>query len=131
MKLYHHDLEIELDDTWWAEAGMDGFVPHNRAYRVDRGLANGKEIFEIPIDEVSPVIRGPGVAYFVKERVLDILNGFRNDDEIRPVEIGLEPPGSKFCYKVTDGCHRFYCSLAAGFSHVPAVEGFDIHTLDQ
>jgi hypothetical protein len=39
MKLYHHDLQIELDDTWWAEAGMDGFVPHNRAYRVDRGAA--------------------------------------------------------------------------------------------
>ena len=76
MKLYHHDLQIELDDTWWAEAGMYGFVPHNRAYRVDRGLANGKEIFEIPIDEVHHVIRAPGVAYFVKERVLEILRVF-------------------------------------------------------
>ncbi len=131
MILHHYDLKIEFDDTWWAEAEMDGFVPHNRAYRVDRGATNGTELFEIQIDEVAPVIRNPGIAYFVKKRALEILNGFRNDEEIPPVEIAFEPPGSKFRYRLLDGCHRFYCSLAAGFSHVPAVEGFDINTLDQ
>ena len=25
MKLRHYDLEIELRDDWWAEAGMTGF----------------------------------------------------------------------------------------------------------
>ena len=132
MKLCHHDLQIELDDTWYTEAEMDGFVPLTRTYLVNADAANGRKLFDIRIDEVRPVKRNPGVGIFndnqeasARERVVSILRGFRTGSAIPPVEIVLEPPDSQFRYRLIAGVHRFYCSLAAGFSHVPAVEGFD------
>ena len=49
MQLCHHDLQIELDDSWWTEAGMEGFVPATRAYRVNDEGVNGQKLFEIRI----------------------------------------------------------------------------------
>jgi hypothetical protein len=133
MIFYHHDLNIELDDAWWAEAQMAGFVPLSRAYRVDVAGAKRQRIVEARIDEVGPVRRNPGIGIFNKndemtarERVLRILNGFRSNAAIPPIELVDAPAGSPFRYKLTAGTHRLYCSLAAGFTHVPAVEGFDI-----
>jgi hypothetical protein len=136
MKFHHHDLEIELDDTWWEEAGMKSFTPLTNAYCTNIEAANGKEIFIVKIVEVSPVRRNPGVAIFntcadatAKDRVISILTGFRTSSTIPPVEVVSEPEGSNFRYKLVHGAHRFYCSLAAGFSHVPAIKGFDINTI--
>lgn len=129
MKIHHHDLEIELDDTWWEEVGMKNFAPKTIAYRVNIKAANGLEIFKVRIDEVSPVRRNPGVGIFndnnvatAKDRVESILNGFLTGSVIPPVEVVPEPKGSNYRYKLVHGAHRFYCSLAAGFSHVPAIE---------
>ena len=131
MKLCHHDLQIELDDTWWAEAGMQGFVPLTRAYLVNNDSVKGRKLFEVRIIEVRPVIRNPGVGIFndnkeasAKDRVVSIFKGFRTGSPIPPIEVVFEPDGSNFRYKLVAGVHRFYCSLAAGFSHVPAVEGW-------
>ncbi|MCL4501827.1 MAG: hypothetical protein M1438_08205 [Deltaproteobacteria bacterium] len=131
MKLCHLDLQIELDDTWWAEASMQGFVPLNRAYCVSNDAAGGRRLFEVRIIEVKPLIRDPGVGIFndnkeasAKDRVISILKGFRTRSPIPPVEVVFEPADSNFRYKLVAGVHRFYCSLAVGFSHVPAVEGW-------
>ena len=138
MKLFHHNLEIDLDDTWWAEAKMKNFIPKSSTYRVDLDATKGRPVFEININEVRPVKRNPGVGIFndsvetsAKTRVVSILRGFVADEGIPPVEVVLEPSDSAYSYKLVAGVHRFYCSLAAGFSHVPAVEGFDINTLNQ
>jgi hypothetical protein len=133
MIFYHRDLKIQLDDSWWAEAQMGGFVPSSNAYRVDVAAAKGQRVFEARIDEIGPVQRKPGVGIFnsneemtARQRVLRILYGFRTSAAIPPIELVDAPAGSPFRYKLTAGTHRLYCSLAAGFSHVPAVEGFDI-----
>lgn len=133
MKIYHHDLQIEIDDKWLTETGMDDFIPSTRAYLVDIEAAKGRELFEIKIEDVRPVKRSPGVGIFndnekasARDRVVSILRGFRAGSAIPPVKVVFEPTGSKFRYKLVAGTHRFYCSLAAGFSHVWAVEWFDI-----
>ncbi len=126
MKLCHHDLQIELDDSWRAEAGMDGFVPKTRAYRVNDERVNGQKLYEIRIDEIKPVERNPGVPIFRnKKDVIRILRGFAAGSTIPPIEIVFEPPNSKYRYRLVDGTHRLYCSLAAGFSHIPAIEGWE------
>jgi hypothetical protein len=137
MKFFHHDLQIELDDAWWAEAEMNNFIPTEKTYRVDIEAAKGKKVFDIRIDEVSPVRRNPGVGIFndnreasARDGVVSLLRGFRTGSAIPPVEIAPEPAGGDFRYKLVAGAHRFYCSLAAGFSHVPAVEGSDINALN-
>lgn len=138
MKFKHHDMEIELDDSWWREAGMSCFFPTSKTYRVDTNSCRGCRVNEIPIEEVGPVHRVPSVGIFndneeatARERVVFILKGFRAGDAIPPVKVVLQSAGAEFQYKLVAGAHRLYCSLAAGFSHIPAIEGFDINALDE
>lgn len=131
MKIYHHDLQIELADSWWIEAGLEGFFPKTRAYLVSDEGIKGRKLYEVRIDEIRPVERNPGVAIFRnKNDVIRILQGFKSGSAIPPIDIVFELPDSKFRYKLVDGTHRLYCSLAAGFSHVPAVVGVEFGKLD-
>jgi len=131
MKFTHHGLQVEMPDDWWTEAGMRGFVPAFTAYRVNHSLF--KNVREVPIKDVGPVSRNSGVGIFkdseeegsARERVLRILRGFRFDNAIPPVEIVEGQAGYPYRYKLVHGAHRFYCSLAAGFSCVPSIGGFD------
>ena len=119
MKLIHNDLEIELSDEWWAEVGMDDFVPKEKTYCVKR--VDSREVHEVSFEEVAPVCRATGVDLLKRERTVQILIGFQKGEAIPPVEIIKVRAGGKYLYKLKNGTHRFYCSLVAGFSHVPAV----------
>jgi len=131
MKLTYHGLQIEMPDDWWTEAGMRGFVPTFTAYRVNQRLF--RDVREVPIKDVGPVLRDPGVGIFndseeegsARERVVRILRGFRFDDAIPPVEIVQGPAGYPYQHMLVHGAHRFYCSLAAGFKSVPTVKGLN------
>lgn len=140
MEFTHHGLPIVLSDNWWAEAGMAHFIPRSTAYRADTKTFPGQRILEVRIDDIGPVRRASGVGVFnddrdsgasARARVLRILRGFRSGELIPPVEIVKAKPGEDHPYKLVAGTHRLYCSLATGFSHVPAVEGFDINALDR
>lgn len=130
MILRHHGFEIELDDAWWTEAGMESFVPTSLTYTVNSSGASSSSILYVLIEDIAPVRRNLGINIFnanentgqtARERVLWILNGFVLGDEIPPVEIVRELEESPHQYRLKDGTHRLYCSLAAGFTHVPAV----------
>ncbi len=131
MKFTHHGLQIEIPDEWWTEAGMRLFVPTFTAYRVNH--RQFQNVREVPIKDVGPVSRNSGVGIFndseeegsARERVVRILRGFRFDNAIPPVEIVEGQAGYPYRYKLVHGAHRFYCSLAAGFTSVPFIEGFD------
>jgi hypothetical protein len=131
MVVFHHGLRIELPDPWWAEAEMAGFVPRARTFRPDVNAEKGVEIFEASVEDVAPLKRAPGVGIFndnkeatARERVVRILRGFREGAQIPPIHLTKLTPAAAFRYKIGNGSHRFYCSLAAGFSHVPAFEGY-------
>jgi hypothetical protein len=130
MKFHHHGMEIELSDSWWVEAQMEGFVPIARAYNTDASSLRGRVAREISIQDVAPLVERRKIGIFreneeacARDRVVQILRGFRQGDLIPPVEIAnCDEP---YKYKLVHGAHRFYCSLAVGFTHVPTVEGFD------
>jgi len=120
---------FEVEDDWLAEAGMTGFVGKSNAYR-----STNTSAFKVPIGEVGPLLRVPlfrddpyEERKTGRERVLRLLRGFRADDAIPPVEVVPGPPGYGYRYKLIHGAHRLYCSLVAGFTHVPAVK---VETLD-
>src|SRR5713101_4718087 len=132
MNFRHHDLPFYLEDAWWDEAGMAAFSPASRAYRTDPSFSvAGEPILEVSVADVGPAPRPVGIfrdsedGIPARERVLRILRGFRLDEAIPPVEVVECGPGSHHRYKLTAGIHRFYCSLAAGFTHVPTIRGFD------
>jgi len=135
MRLTHHDLSIVLEDEWLAEAQMAGFSPTSNAYRTDLSFSiNGEPILEVRIADVGPVgsvrcsigiFRDSEDGVPALERVVKTLRGFRLGEAIPPVQIVECGPDSQYPYKLTAGVHRFYCSLAAGFTHVPTLWGFD------
>jgi len=53
-------------------------------------------------------------------------NGFRTGEAFPPIEVTEIPTGSDHKYRPTHGAHRFYCSVAVGFTEVPAVRGLDL-----
>ena len=81
---------------------------------------------------MAPLKRAPGVGIFndneettARERVVRILRGFRQGARIPSIHLTKLAPGAAFRYNIGNVSHRFYCSLAARFSHVPAFEGYD------
>jgi len=141
MELVHHDLVFDdLQDDWWAEAGMAGFVALGPTYRVDLNAFPKLTVYNVRIEQVGPVHRNLNAGVFnddknrglsARERVTCILRGFRANMALPPVEVVRLPSSDPYRYKLVHGVHRFYCSLAADFTHVPAVDGFDWETLDQ
>jgi len=135
MRFLHHDFAFELSNEWWAEAGMQGFVPLSFSYRVDPQAFPGRSVYEVRIDAVAPVRRHLSHGVFnddvetglgAKDRVMNILQGFLTNAIIPPVETLSLPSDARHKYRLKHGAHRFYLSIAAGFTHVPVVNGVDL-----
>jgi len=129
--MHHHDLAVALDNAWWKKAGMEGFAPASSAYTANKSvLRAGVKVCLIAIKDVEPLRRDPIFrdstedGSSAEERVIRILKGFVAGDAIPPVEL-LKTFGGPQPYSLKDGAHRFYCSLAAGFTHIPAFKGLD------
>jgi hypothetical protein len=116
--------EFEIPDQWWAEAGMTGFVPVGR-----RAYCSAETAVLVPLRDVEPPFRlqeckldGNG---FDRLRLISILRGFVAATEIVPVPLIRLPsadfPPAPFGYRVRDGFHRFYASVAAGFECLPSI----------
>jgi hypothetical protein len=139
VKIIHNGIEIvELPDEWWNEAGMQDFVRAASSYRVKLAGCSGQQVFDIQTRDVAPVRRAPTVSIFNDDREtgltarqrVAILRAFSSDTPLPPVKVVHIPAGGVHTYKLVSGVHRFYCSLAAGFSSVPATGGFDWASLD-
>jgi hypothetical protein len=134
MLFLHHNFIFELKHAWWVEAGMSGFVASSRSYPANSESFPGSSIYEVPINEIAPVLRELSHGVFnddiekgltAKDRVIQILQGFLASAALPPVELVQLPEGSPYKYKLAHGAHRFYLSIVAGFTHMPAVDGFD------
>ena len=122
----HSDFSFCIEDPWWSKAGMAEFRPTAPQYRVDPSDFDGWQLLSVGVGEVEPLYRrklNHGNGFFAsEEQVVQILRGFIENSAIPPVEVVKQPAGSDYLYKLHHGAHRFYCSVAAGFSHVPTVE---------
>jgi len=134
MLFLHHNFIFEVKRDWWVEAGMQGFVPNTRSYSGNPESFPDKKFYEVSINEIAPVLRELSDGVFnddsargitAKDRAIQILQGFLANAALPPVEVVQLPECSPYRYKLTHGAHRFYLSIAAGFTHIPAVDGFD------
>ena len=122
----HADFSFCIKDPWWSKAGIAGFRPKAPHYRVDPSGFDGLQILAVYVGDVQPLycrkISPDGRFFDTEEQVVRILRGFIEDSAIPPVEVVKQPAGSGYRYKLHHGAHRFYCSVAVGFSCVPAIE---------
>ena len=111
-------FEFEIKDKWWLEADMHNFTRLGNSYK---SLEN-KSLKIIPIKDIQPRRRTKPVGYkgFVKQRMLYILKGFRNNESIPPIEV-IKIDNSDYLYELHDGFHRFYASVAAEYTEIPAI----------
>lgn len=114
--------EFDIPDEWWAEAGTDKFSCTQAAYR------SAPTAVLVPLCEIEPPFRRRETMHdwngFCRKRFVSVLKGFVADTEIEPVPLirlsTTDFPPALFKYRVRDGYHRFYASVAAGFECLPA-----------
>jgi hypothetical protein len=92
---------------------MDGFTRTAPAYRSTAAAV------PVPLREIEPPYRGPD-----RRRLISVLNGIATGAEIEPVPLLQLPPDlpsrAPYGFRVLDGFHRFYASIAAGSERLPA-----------
>lgn len=138
MIICHHGLNAELPDEWWITTGMLNFVRSSAAYRCDQASVGNRRVCLIRITDIGQARRTPGVPVFndsseegipAIERVQRILRGFVQNAALPPIELSRQPGLYPF-FCLINGLHRLYCSLAAGYTHIPAVKAFDLRAFD-
>ena len=133
MLFKHHDIEYVLPDEWWNEAGMPAGTLGGFSYVGGPSPWPKLKVFELAISDVQAVLRQGSHGVFndnpefgtAHDRVVQILRGFREQVPIPPIEVARLHSAQPSRFKLIHGAHRLYCSIAAGFSHVPAVEVVD------
>ena len=120
----NHPCDFELPDAWLAEAGLAGFRPSRPTYNSTAAAVL------VPLQEIEPPYRGPDTPKdwrgFDRVRLVKVLQGFVAGAKIEPVPLRELPEGDfvnprPYRYRVRDGYHRFYGSIAAGFESLPGV----------
>jgi hypothetical protein len=116
--------EFEIPDEWLSEAGMSGFAPPASAY------CSTPTATLVPLASIEP----PGRLNtcpkdwrgFDRRRLIRLLKGFVAGDMIEPATVvrrleQVEFPAVPYRFRIHEGFHRFYGSIAAGFENLPAV----------
>jgi hypothetical protein len=117
--------EFEIPDAWWSDAGMTAFGPGAPSYR----CTPHPNVIAVLLREIEPPFRNPGVLRdwqgFDRARMIRVLGGMATGAEMPPVPVVALPPAddpaAPFAWRVCDGFHRFYASVAAGFEMLPVV----------
>ena len=113
----HEGMEFEVSDPWLEMAGAKGYSPSTCSYRASS--SNEWPTTLVQLSDVEAPRRNPGVAGLDEKRTVCILRAFCGDITLPPLEID-EPPGSRrFRFRVRDGFHRFYLSVAVGVKMRP------------
>jgi hypothetical protein len=118
----HYPCSFEISDDWLAEAEIAGFVPATPSY------ISTPQATLVPLTEIEPVARllscRKDLDGFDRDRLIKLLKRFVADEVVDPVPMDrlhvLEFPSSPYRYRICDGFHRFYGSVAAGFQSLPA-----------
>lgn len=112
---------FSLPTEWWIEAGMDRFEPGaDLSYSARPQLASKLYL----LAAIEPPRMGQrlrrGHGGFERDRMVAVLRDIALRKQIWPVEI-TEGASGAYLYSLHQGAHRFHASVAAGFSHIPAI----------
>jgi hypothetical protein len=98
---------------------MDNFRPATTFYLYSQRDVG---VQTVPIAEVRPPERSAGVVGFHKNRLAPILLAFTSDRCALPaVPVRELADGDRHRYEVLDGYHRYYASIAAGYTRQPVL----------
>ena len=115
----NYPCDFEIPDNWLTEAGMNDFTPVSRTY------LSTAEVVPVRLVEIEPPYRVPACVKdsrgFERERLVFVLRGIATVAQIPPVSLQELSLACPYRYRVYDGFHRFYASIAAGFEYLPGI----------
>jgi hypothetical protein len=104
---------MEIPPEWLAEAGLQTYVATRPSFRCS---APHVLIALTDIDRMVRVVPLDANG-FRRDKMMPVLVGIRDGaDIVPPVPVEAISIGR---YRLRDGTHRYYASLALGFSHLP------------
>jgi hypothetical protein len=111
-------MSFEIPDEWWACADMNKFSKgENQSYSCWPG---SQKVDIVPLAEIEPPQRGDGIPPFKKYKLVPILFGFQSPESpLPPVEVLRQEPPTQYRFKVFNGYHRYYASIAVGYLSLP------------
>jgi ParB-like chromosome segregation protein Spo0J len=112
-------LGLKIPDEWWVFCGMPDWNPASE-YFPYRSSEASVEIVELA--DIVPPARSERTPNFRKYKMVPILLAFQSPEcFLPPIKIReiLDAGGARF--EVANGFHRYYASIAAGYSHIPAI----------
>ena len=111
-------LHFTIPDDWWRFCEMTTFRPVSKFYPYAR---NCSEAIAVPITEIEPPVRDVGIPPFRKYKLVPVLLAFWSPEcALPPVPVEQADNGS-YRYRPINGYHRFYASVAAGYSMLPVI----------
>ena len=110
-------IEFEISDEWWSFSEMDKFKLNGaRFYLYTRSVENAEAV---DISEIEPPTRNKNIPPFKKYKLVPVLMAFTSPEcELPPVEV-VENNSNEYRFKVKNGYHRYYASVAVGYPMFP------------
>ncbi len=116
------EVTFEIPDEWWNFAEMQTFSSHKRgSYYPYSTTCKVEDIEVVPISDVEPPRRSAGIPLFKKYKLVPILFALSSPEcALPPVEV-VKFESERFRFKLHNGLHRYYASLAAGYINLPVI----------
>ncbi len=122
-----YPCEFELPDDWLAQAGWLDAAGHRIFLPTDTAYHSTPDATPIDLKLIEPLGRYYGYEKdfrgFDRARMVNILSGFVEGDTIEALG-AIELPVRDSCqglfhYRICDGVHRYFASIAAGCCEIP------------
>jgi hypothetical protein len=125
--LFRHpaeQIDFEIPDEWIHQTGWLGRPGSCSRYY----SSNSTDAKIIDIREIAAPKRAAGIRWFDRQRTISILSAMKNDAILPPINCYADAYSPKL--SVQDGFHRYYLSIAFGFTAIPVVhvDFFDMNS---
>ncbi len=112
------DHTFEIPDDWWQFTDMGLFRPNSSGFYPYNTTTEPVDL--VAIEAVEPPSRKAGIEEFKKYKLVPVLLAFQSPEcALPPVLVKRISSPSKYQYYVHNGFHRFFASVAAGYSKLP------------
>jgi hypothetical protein len=120
-RLPQSNVAFDIPEEWLREAGALGFRATAQSYSgTPHDTYRDFPLVVVPLRDIEPPGGGLGTPLFDRRRMVSALRALARGAEMTALVLQEWPTDSNYRYALWEGAHRFYASVALGFSHVPA-----------
>jgi hypothetical protein len=114
------DVKFTIPQDWWSFAEMSNFNCSEGVGFYPPLVNDPKNFTTVLIAEIEPPLRTVAGLWFRKYKLMPILFAFQSPECALPLVVLSEDDVNRpYKYKVINGFHRYYASVAVGFSKLP------------